>query len=299
MKKITTKILIILIMGLLMTGCGKLTPVEGPGDPPPPPPPNDNYMVLETVYDGSGNIKDTSEKLFQTNGNIPLLYVHKDENGNTTKSTSFFYDESGKYLGQRSVTSVGNLIYEINYIYNENGEWIRYSELDETGTIVVDRVLERDENNRITQERGYAVNVPRYTYNYVYEANGNHTILKYDDPNIYIGKTYVIVDNGFNQEERIEYDENNIKVSKEVIERAPNGYCTRKAYYDENDNLLREYITEYDENYNDLSDTRLNGSGNIVWRIERSFDADGKLLSWTKYDNTGAITEVGIYELIN
>ena len=137
---------------------------------------NGNMLVMSLDSDADGTANSISTYTYSNNALQSM--ITKDSIGSTTSSSTYTYDSNGN-LSKISFDSDGNGIFDnyYNYIFDANGNQ-EFTSYEANGIVLSSTTIVYDTNGNplsiYTDSDGN--NIPNYTENNVYDANGNRSI---------------------------------------------------------------------------------------------------------------------------
>ena len=156
-----------------------------------------------TSYDAEGNVTESMEYLyeFDADGNIKKETSHNSKGislvweydgerlqqeeryhkGELVRTEIYAYDEEGRPISHRTLSSDGSQFYDSVTVYDEQGNETQYITYNSDGEEISRGDYFYDENGNRTESLSYIDNFLRERLVYTYDANGNKTsVLRYD-----------------------------------------------------------------------------------------------------------------------
>ena len=247
----------------------------------------------------------TEEHFFDLSGNLVEIKCYDEENDALWYIEE--YDVSG-YLKRYEMYNRdrdSNLIMGVKE-YDADGNTVREEYYNENGMLVFVKIHNADENRfedydeengnllyatESKYENGKYIESSRY---YLYDENGELTEIRYyDDENLTKHEYY---ENGMlryygeqnDAGDWVEYnaDGTPYNYDNEVTSQTDSGVAneTREDYYDENGELRRYALFQYDAEGNVIEVRRYDKADTLVWSSAYSYNSKGNLSECTVYD---------------
>ncbi|MCF8302150.1 MAG: hypothetical protein K9I94_02665 [Bacteroidales bacterium] len=192
----------------------------------------------------------------------------KDEN--TVKFRYSEYDEKGNLVVEENYDQEGNFTERYERNYDTAGrliEEVYYLEEDE---MAEHKTYEYDENGRVIKARKHYV-----------EGEPDEIIHEYDESG--------------NLTERITINEDEEQEARELFV-FENGRLVKEQYFDEDNELVSERLSKFDENGNQVEYTEWNADDHTTTREVYVYD-DGRQIASKRYNNKGELLEKLTFEL--
>ncbi|MDO4770766.1 hypothetical protein [Porphyromonas sp.] len=135
-----------------------------------------NVKMCRTIdeyedYANLGTQRDTTVSYFNTQGYLSSVsYINI-----TQRTTTYFYDETSRLIGSKSLFSSDNRTSEDSYSYDERGLLTEIKSVERTGATNHHLILKYDDKGRCIEEQSYLNEEasPIFSYKTEYDDKGN------------------------------------------------------------------------------------------------------------------------------
>lgn len=252
-----------------------------------------SYTSSLNEYDNNGNLIKSSSYTHGEEVHELYEYIY-DANNNLIEELCYF-DENELAEHKFISWNENNLCTTEKVIYMEDGsENTTYFTYNENNLLIEKKVMDQDdeleeydtydyENDKLVSEKKYDHDKkPVYTKKYNYDADGNMTQYEYSSPDEYEYQKleYYYNENG-DREKTLRYNHKNQLIEKNSMQFDDKGNVTE--LFEENQKSNKITRLYYDDNNNQIKQEELNEDEILITSIERTFNADNKLIESLVY----------------
>ena len=252
-----------------------------------------SYTSSLNEYDNQGNLIKSSSYNHEEEVHEFYEYIY-DANNNLIEELCYF-DENElaehKFItwNEHKLPAVEKVVYQEDG--SENTTYFTYNEnklLTEKKVVDQDDELEEFdtyeyENDRLICEKKFDCDKqPVFTKNYKYDEDGNLTVYEYSSPDEYEYQRheYYYNENG-DREKTLRYNHKNLLIEKNIVQFDEKGNVTELIEENQKSNKITRLY--YDDSNNQMKQEEFNEDEILITSIERTFNADNKLMESLVY----------------
>jgi hypothetical protein len=252
-----------------------------------------SYTSSLNEYDIQGNMMKSSS--FNHEQEIHEYYEYIYDSNNSLVEELCYFDEDElaehKFINwnENNLCTSEKVIYQedgsentFHYTYNEKNLLIEKKVLDQDGELEEINTFEYDDDKLICEKKVDCDMKPVYTKKYKYDENGN--VLEYEysspDPYEFVRYEYFYNEKG-EREKSLRYNHKNQLIEKNLMEYDEKGNLIELTEENQRSNKITRF--SYDDNNNQIKQEEFNQEEILITSIERTYNADNKLIESVIY----------------